>query len=64
MLKEQLQLNGILAASDSCLRNQLKSYNSIVLQMFFEQGESSNRQKINGCFFRQILFQNVSRFLF
>ena len=26
----------------------------------FEQGKSSNRQKIDGCFFRQILQQIVS----
>ena len=29
----------------------LESYNSIVLQIFFEEGESPNRRKLDGCFF-------------
>ena len=29
----------------------------------FEQGDSSNREKMKGCFFCQLLWQNVSWFL-
>ena len=29
----------------------------------FEKGDSSNRQKMNGCSFQQVIWQNLSRFL-
>ena len=46
--------NGILAASDYCLHNQLTFYN------FIRLGESLNKEQVKVCFFQQVLRQNVS----
>ena len=48
-----------------CLHNQLSSTDFIVpfqKEQIFEKGGLSNRQKMNGCSFQQVLRQNLSWF--
>ena len=50
-----------------CLHNQLSSiirfhYHVLSVQMF-EKCDSLNRQKMNGCYFKQVLRQNLGWFL-
>ena len=48
-----------------CLHNQLSSTDFIVpfqKEQIFEKGGLSNRQKMNGCSFQQVLQQNLSWF--
>ena len=55
----------LLLSFFTCLHNQLSSIDPIVIcyrAQIFEQSDSSNRQKMNGCSLQQLLLQNLGYF--